>query len=830
MANPEKFESDSNINGKLFSEELAEELINELYIGARNSFLKAAVLVGVEIKLTNKVQKIESIDYRELLFIYEIMSERYVLNFEGANGVKQLTIFWQEEQAEEWRSYWRKEIEDLLEDNYFNRTLLEYLTKSSEATDLSARKELVRLLETRYGIDRSDLATPKTEVLPDLESVNRLYGMNPFRVLSLFSNSESKAAHSSFQRLFNRAKVGQDVKLKGLFSLPATTCDARAIRSAFSELAILEDRLKSRLFWFTSESYSEEPADLEGLKRELGDLSIGQLDWDCEDSYFVAQNISILSHLESIYRDPGGFDKSIWLDALSRWGELLNNPEFWLHFHRLEVESGWQPQASKEDIIRLELSCWEDILSINAELAIKCWQSKEYAAVYNHLGIIKNAGLPWGSVKKAEEKIITFIENEVEELCDDFESRLEQNVEEYTETAELERVCTEFQQELQATLLPIALELNNMEFESYLAQHVRRKAAGATRALAVNLNNKLQDYIKAEELILLGHSLLEEEDPEYHSMEEDISIIAQNARSVKGGAGEDWPELSPPEETSDNSSEDSTITFHDEGELLKAAGEGKLDEVIAFLITIGADVNRTDEEGESALIAAACKGHAHVVQVLINAGAEVNAQSKSLYGPGFTALMWAAHEGYESVVEILLGAGAEQNLQTGHGFTALMWAGQEGYHKVACLLLEHGANVFLVNFDGETALTLAGKKGHDRIVELLRPMYDRSGRSRNEKGDTLLMHAAYNGLVNMVKELLDSGAEINCTNDDGKTALICASCKGHEGIVELLIARGANTGIKDRQGRNAYEWALYSGNSELARTIKKKSGFRGLFF
>ena len=828
MANPEKFESDSYINGKLILEELSEELINKLYIGARNSFLKAADLVGVETELTNKVQKIESIDYRELLFIYEIMSQHYALNFE-ADAVKQLTIFWQEEQAEEWRSYWRKEIEDLLEDNYFNRTLLEYLTKSSEATDLSARKELVRLLETRYGIDQSDLVTPKIEHLPDLESVKQLYGMNPFRVLSLFSNSESKAAHSSFQRLFNRAKVGQDVKLKGLFSLPATTCDARAIRGAFSTLVILEDRLKSRLFWFTSESYAEEPADLEELKRELDDLSTGPLDRDCENSYFVAQNISILSHLESIYKDPGGFDKNIWLGALARWSELLNNPEFWLHFQRLEVESGWQPQASEEDISRLELSCWDDILSINAELAIKCWQSKEYAAVYNHLRIIKKAELPRGSVKKAEEKIIAFIKNEVEELCDGFESRLNQNVEKYTETAELGRVCTEFQQELQATLLPVALELNNMEFEIYLAQHVRRKVAGATRELAVNFNNKLQDYIKAEELILLAHSLLEEEDPEYHSMEEDISIISQNARSVKGEAEEDWPELAPPEETSDDSSEDSTATFYDEGELLKVAGEGKLDEVIV-LLTSGADVNYTDEKGESALMTAAYKGHAHIVQVLINAGAEVNAQDKSLYGPGFTALMWAAHEGYESVVEILLDAGADPDLQTGHGFTALMWAGQEGHGKITRLLLEHGANVFLVNFDGETALTLAGEKGHDRIVELLRPMYDRSGRSRNEKGDTLLMHAAYNGLVNMVKELLDSGAEINCTNDDGKTALICASCKGHEGIVELLIARGANTGIKDRQGRNAYEWALYSGNSKIAGIIKKKSGFRGLFF
>ena len=86
MANPEKFESDSYINGKLILEELAEELINELYIGARNSFLKAADLVGVETELTSKVQKIESIDYRELLLSTRLYRSAMFLILKGRAG------------------------------------------------------------------------------------------------------------------------------------------------------------------------------------------------------------------------------------------------------------------------------------------------------------------------------------------------------------------------------------------------------------------------------------------------------------------------------------------------------------------------------------------------------------------------------------------------------------------------------------------------------------------------------------------------------------------------------------------------------------------------
>jgi ankyrin repeat protein len=64
----------------------------------------------------------------------------------------------------------------------------------------------------------------------------------------------------------------------------------------------------------------------------------------------------------------------------------------------------------------------------------------------------------------------------------------------------------------------------------------------------------------------------------------------------------------------------------------------------------------------------------------------------------------------------------------------------------------------------------------------------------NEKGDTLLMLAAYHGHAEAVAVLLARGAEPDRPNDRGQTPLAGAVFKGEDAVVRLLVEAGADPG------------------------------------
>ncbi|AJF64104.1 MULTISPECIES: ankyrin repeat domain-containing protein [Streptomyces] len=62
----------------------------------------------------------------------------------------------------------------------------------------------------------------------------------------------------------------------------------------------------------------------------------------------------------------------------------------------------------------------------------------------------------------------------------------------------------------------------------------------------------------------------------------------------------------------------------------------------------------------------------------------------------------------------------------------------------------------------------------------------------NDKGDTLVMLAAYHGHAAAVTALLERGAEADRANDRGQTPLAGAVFKGEDAVVRALLAAGAN--------------------------------------
>lgn len=107
----------------------------------------------------------------------------------------------------------------------------------------------------------------------------------------------------------------------------------------------------------------------------------------------------------------------------------------------------------------------------------------------------------------------------------------------------------------------------------------------------------------------------------------------------------------------------------------------------------------------------------------------------------------------------------------------------------------------------------------DELAELL-PQAEIN--ARNEHGMTALMRAAYHGRVQMVRALLEHGADPNATRNDNFTALSLAAFFGHSEIVELLIGYGASTDVATRYGTSAHMWAKARSFGDVAQCLQKR--------
>ena len=114
------------------------------------------------------------------------------------------------------------------------------------------------------------------------------------------------------------------------------------------------------------------------------------------------------------------------------------------------------------------------------------------------------------------------------------------------------------------------------------------------------------------------------------------------------------------------------------------AEEGHLD-FARVLIEAGADVNAEDNYGFTPLYICAEKGHLDFARDLIEAGADVNAKEDN----GWTPLYMCASEGHLDVARALIEAGADVNAKEKHGRTPLQCSREEGSGHVSPWHSEH---------------------------------------------------------------------------------------------------------------------------------------------
>lgn len=146
----------------------------------------------------------------------------------------------------------------------------------------------------------------------------------------------------------------------------------------------------------------------------------------------------------------------------------------------------------------------------------------------------------------------------------------------------------------------------------------------------------------------------------------------------------------------------------------------------------------------------------------------------------------AAHDGDLETLRILLGQGISCDAADQDGHTALMFAAFNGHSEIVLYLLDAGAEIDRVDYLGRTAL-LYGSTGP--FPETVRILLDRGADPNKVDGDehfSPLMHAAAEGHLEVVKVLLEYGADRSLRDVDGDDAATFAEQSGHLQVVEYL--------------------------------------------
>jgi len=279
------------------------------------------------------------------------------------------------------------------------------------------------------------------------------------------------------------------------------------------------------------------------------------------------------------------------------------------------------------------------------------------------------------------------------------------------------------------------------------------------------------------------------------------------------------------------------------------------------LIGSAAGFNTNDKRGTTPLMYAAAVGSLHSMEMLLDAGADVNTTN----GFGVTALMWCATD--EAKVRLLLSKGADANARSKQGRTPLLIAAStEGSSSILKLLLDKGAK--LKDADATPVATPLAAAAFADDTAAVRLLLEHGAEFRGPAGGVALMNAAGHGNVetmqlllsrgvpadiaspptlaapvkngaikigsltplllavsyggpDAVKLLLDLKANVNAQDVRGMTPLMLALAVDHADprVVRLLLERGADPNTKSKAGETAIDWARKFNHPEILRAL-----------
>lgn len=283
---------------------------------------------------------------------------------------------------------------------------------------------------------------------------------------------------------------------------------------------------------------------------------------------------------------------------------------------------------------------------------------------------------------------------------------------------------------------------------------------------------------------------------------------------------------------------------------LHLAGINGSVDIARLLLDSGADVDATNHFGESPLFLAAANGHTRLAKFLLSRRASLFVYSNTGKSPLDAArasksasivsaildakLQYSASKGQNGAIRRLVALDeVDINALDPDGMTPLGLAAAHGHLETVRDLLEYGASVSagidplrVVNArvipgpgvdavgDDIVGLITAARKTHAGSS-----VKSAARRGVVTQGDHLVARAGDNDF-GVVAQMLADGVQVDLPNSDGYTALMAAAKRGHYDLVKLLLDNGADKAVGDaRTGNCAVHFAAMGEFADVVQLL-----------
>jgi ankyrin repeat protein len=257
-------------------------------------------------------------------------------------------------------------------------------------------------------------------------------------------------------------------------------------------------------------------------------------------------------------------------------------------------------------------------------------------------------------------------------------------------------------------------------------------------------------------------------------------------------------------------------------------------EVLSALSPYLLDVNDTTSEKTPLWFLAVKHRLTHFIRKLLNQTPELLNATDEL---NQTALLWSAGKGYDEIVSLLIMLHADVNIAAqipsnhpefeNHNMSALDWAMQNEYCQSTLLLTQAGAIANKIDsFIKGTSLLRMMQNGSIEFIQMLINHNPVFLNQIDNKGHALLHYAAMCGQLDIMRDLIKKGAEVNIKDTRNQSPLLWAASKGHHEMVAFLITQGADinsstrNSVSEHHNYTPLDWASLGKHTQTIAILK----------
>jgi ankyrin repeat protein len=225
--------------------------------------------------------------------------------------------------------------------------------------------------------------------------------------------------------------------------------------------------------------------------------------------------------------------------------------------------------------------------------------------------------------------------------------------------------------------------------------------------------------------------------------------------------------------------------------------------IIQCLLEKGVSPDLDNGHGVTALAFACIRDNPAVVETLLKRGANPNIGNTS-----FIPLHLAASRGYTHIVDLLLTYKADINAETDEGWNVLFAAVMNHHVDIVKILLKYGAHPTRKNARGYSAMSWAKHLKFNDIVKLLTDAETAMNRPSIVNLNAELVKAVFAEDVFLVEKLIKDGADPNKLDEKGNSLLYNALYEGKTKVINTLVKYHADINFMNFRGDTALRAAL----------------------